>query len=145
MSSRSITVMRAMNFTRRSEPAARCNRYAQHRVNPSPLTQVGQADITAHVDWTSVAERAEACGLTRRRIYRSTSFHDRSGDRADGREQFEGSADSKTRRALQTLLHPEFLGTTFQFLALTRNVTPEFQLGGFKFARDPRVALGLPR
>jgi hypothetical protein len=58
-------------------------------------------------------------------------------------EQFGADTDARTRRALQTLLHPEFLGTTFQFLALTRNVASDSPLGGFKFARDPRVALGL--
>jgi hypothetical protein len=58
-------------------------------------------------------------------------------------EQFDGNADAGTRRALQTLLHPEFLGTTFQFLALTKGVASGVQLSGFNFARDPRIALGL--
>jgi hypothetical protein len=58
-------------------------------------------------------------------------------------EQFDASANAGVRRALQTLLHPEFLGTTFQFLALTKNIAPDFQLSGFKFARSARVALGL--
>jgi hypothetical protein len=58
-------------------------------------------------------------------------------------EQFDANADAGTRWALQTLLHPEFLGKTFQFLALTKNVAPDFRLSGFKFARSPRVALGL--
>src|SRR6202011_3040329 len=37
---------------------------AQHRTIASPLDQIGHADITAHVDWTSVVERAEECGLS---------------------------------------------------------------------------------
>ena len=37
--------------------------YANHRVVPSPLLNAGQTDITAHVDWTSLTERAEECGL----------------------------------------------------------------------------------
>ncbi len=57
-------------------------------------------------------------------------------------EQFDASADAATRRALQTLLHPELLGTTFQFLALARNAAG-FPLSGFKFAQEPRSALGL--
>src|SRR5436190_21260632 len=36
---------------------------AQHRLLASPFEQIGHADITAHVEWTSIAERAEACGL----------------------------------------------------------------------------------
>jgi len=58
-------------------------------------------------------------------------------------EQFEGNAKAGTRRALQTLLHPEFLGRTFQFLALAKGVAAGIGLSGFKFARDPRIALGL--
>ena len=57
-------------------------------------------------------------------------------------EQFDASSNAGTRRALQTLLHPELLGTTFQFLALAGNA-PDRPLGGFKFAREPRHALGL--
>src|SRR5436305_1874123 len=36
---------------------------AQHRLLASPFEQIGHADITAHVGWTSIAEQAEACGL----------------------------------------------------------------------------------
>ncbi|MDQ2659059.1 MAG: SAM-dependent methyltransferase, partial [Verrucomicrobiota bacterium] len=37
--------------------------FAQHQVIPSPLERVGAADITTHVEWTSLAERAEANGM----------------------------------------------------------------------------------
>ena len=36
---------------------------AQHRHLDSPFEQIGHADITMHVDWTSIARRAEANGL----------------------------------------------------------------------------------
>jgi SAM-dependent MidA family methyltransferase len=115
---------------------------AHHQVNRSPLTEIGHADITAHVDWTSLAERAEAHGLT---VAGFTDQHHFATGVVTAlmAEQFGDNADAATRRALQTLLHPEFLGTTFQFLALTRGVAPGVQLSGFKFARDPRNALGL--
>ena len=47
---------------------------AQHRHLDSPFEQIGHADITMHVDWTSIARRAEANGLRNRRIHRSASF-----------------------------------------------------------------------
>ena len=53
------------------------------------------------------------------------------------------SAGAEKSRALQTLIHPEFLGTKFQFLALTKGFPAAESLGGFKFARDSRRALGL--
>jgi len=116
--------------------------YARHRIVPSPLSDIGEADITAHVDWTSVVERAEALGLS---VAGFTDQHHFATGVVTALmpEEFEGNANAGTRRALQTLLHPEFLGTTFQFLALAKDVAPDVSLGGFKFARDPRTALGL--
>jgi SAM-dependent MidA family methyltransferase len=116
--------------------------YARHRINPSPLTDVGEADITAHVDWTSLAERAETHGLA---VAGFTDQHHFATGVVTALmpEQVGDNADAATRRALQTLLHPEFLGRTFQFLALTKNVASTVPLSGFKFARDPRVTLGL--
>ena len=124
----------------RSNGTLRC--YSNHRILPSPLAEIGHADITAHVDWTSLAERAEANGLT---VAGFTDQHHFATGIVTALmpDQFGDNADSKTRRALQTLLHPEFLGTTFQFLALTKNVAPGVRLSGFKFARDPRAALGV--
>ncbi|HWM25324.1 MAG TPA: SAM-dependent methyltransferase [Chthoniobacterales bacterium] len=115
--------------------------YAHHRIVPSPLTDLGQVDITAHVDWTSLTERAEAHGFS---VAGFTDQHHFTTGVVTGLmpEQFDASADPASRRALQTLLHPELLGTTFQFLALARN-TADFPLSGFKFAREPRSALGL--
>jgi SAM-dependent MidA family methyltransferase len=116
--------------------------YARHRINPSPLTNIGEADITAHIDWTSLVERAETHDLSAAGF--TDQHHFATGVVTQLMpEQFDPTADAKARRALQTLLHPEFLGTTFQFLALTKNVAPGVPLSGFKFARDPRVALGL--
>jgi SAM-dependent MidA family methyltransferase len=116
--------------------------YAHQRVKASPLTEIGHADITAHVDWTSLAERAEAHGLTVAGF--ADQHHFVTGVlTALMAEQFDGTADAATRRALQTLLHPEFLGTTFQFLALTKDIPSGVSLSGFKFARNSRVALNL--
>ena len=119
---------------------------ARHRHLDSPFEQIGHADITMHVDWTSIARRAAANGLC---IAGFTDQHHfltgiLSGP---GRSDWDRSLlpDSpKTKRALQTLLHPEMLGRAFQVLALAKNVDPRTPgLAGFKFARDGRSALGL--
>jgi SAM-dependent MidA family methyltransferase len=116
--------------------------FSKHRILPSPLTEIGHADITAHVDWTSLAGWAETCGLSLAGF--TDQHHFMTGVVTQlMSEQFGATADPATRRALQTLLHPEILGTTFQFLALTKNAPASVPLSGFKFARDPRAALGL--
>lgn len=116
--------------------------YADHRVLPSPLTQPGRVDITAHVDWTTVAERAEGRGLA---IAGFTDQHHFITGLLTGAigSEFEGAADAKTRRALHTLMHPTLLGRTFQFLALSKDVGRDVELDGLRFARDPGAALGL--
>jgi SAM-dependent MidA family methyltransferase len=114
---------------------------AQHRTVASPLDQIGHADITAHVDWTSVAERAAECGLSVHGFADQHHFITGLLSRL-ARHEVTEETDSSNRRALQTLLHPEFLGTRFQFLALARDAPIE-SLGGFTFARDARKALGL--
>jgi SAM-dependent MidA family methyltransferase len=113
--------------------------YAGHRVLPSLLEKVGTSDLSAHVEWTSLAERAEECGL--RLAGFTDQHHFFTGLLASHPEL--ASAGAGKSRALQTLIHPEFLGTRFQFLALAKEFPPATSLGGFKFARDARAALGL--
>jgi SAM-dependent MidA family methyltransferase len=107
---------------------------AEHRAVSSPLEEIGRADITAHVDWTSVAERGQASGL---QLIGFTDQHHFITGLLTRRAPQESE-----RRALQTLLHPELLGTRFQFLALSKNVSGG-EVNGFRFARDPRKALSL--
>ena len=105
---------------------------ATHCAISSPLEEIGRADITAHVDWTSVAERGEASGLNL--IGFTDQHHFITGLLTHH------PPEESERRALQTLLHPELLGTRFQFLALGKNVSGG-EMSGFRFARDPRKAL----
>lgn len=111
--------------------------FAQQRSVSSPLLQPGQADITAHVDWTTLAEQAEQHGLS---LAGFTDQHHFMTALATSLPNELGPGD---RRAIQTLLHPELLGRTFQFLALSKNLSRAASLTGFKFARDPRSALEL--
>ena len=129
---------------------------ARHQNLDSPFEQIGHADITMHVDWPSIAERAEANGLC------VTGFTDQHHfltgiiselGRGDSREPTAGDwsqsplpDSSRTKRELQTLLHPEMLGRAFQVLALSKNVDSAApKLAGFKFAREPASVLGVRR
>jgi SAM-dependent MidA family methyltransferase len=111
---------------------------AKHRQLDSPFEQIGEADVTAHINWTDIAEVAEKNGL------RLNGFTDQHHFLTGLISTFpEIVDDEKSKRALQTLLHPEMLGRAFQVLALTKDVDLSEPLSGFKFARDPRQALGL--
>ena len=142
---------------------------AKHRTLGSPFDEIGEADITAHVNWTDLAERAQANGLrvagfidqhhfltgiisefgrggTPRRAIGSGPEAAPPANASPARTDWGQSplpSDSKTKRALQTLLHPEMLGRSFQVLALEKDVDLAEPLSGFKFARNPCQALGL--
>jgi SAM-dependent MidA family methyltransferase len=119
---------------------------AQHRILDSPFEQIGYADITMRVDWSSIVERALANGL---RVAGFTDQHHfltgiiSQLDTSGSSEATAGDCDQSTlpdspkrKRALQTLLHPEMLGRAFHVLALEKNVGPgATRLAGFKFAR----------
>ena len=127
---------------------------AQHRHLDSPFEQIGHADITMQVDWTSIVHRAAAnrlsvAGFADQHHFLTGIISElvRSGlsDLRAGDWRQSPLLDSpKAKRALQTLLHPEMLGRAFQVLALAKNVDPTATPPtGFKFAREPHSALGL--
>ncbi|MEQ1862607.1 MAG: SAM-dependent methyltransferase [Chthoniobacteraceae bacterium] len=107
---------------------------ASHR-RVDPLATPGEADLTAHVDFTALAEATdlEVLGFTDQHHFLTglARLHFVEGTPPDPRDA----------RAFQTLSHPTMLGRAFKALALGRGV--EGQLSGFAFARDPRAELGL--
>lgn len=110
--------------------------HAKHRNVSSPLEQAGQIDITASVEWTSLVEHAEGSGLA------LVGFTDQHHFVTGMLTQVTPYPDERERRSLQTLMHPEFLGTRFQYLALGKESAGS-KLSGFHFARAPRKVLGL--
>jgi SAM-dependent MidA family methyltransferase len=113
--------------------------YADHRVLPSLLESVGESDLTTHVEWTSLVEEAERCGLT---IAGFVDQHHFLGGLLVSHPELAAAGVEKSH-ALHTLIHPEFLGTRFQFLGLTKEFPDVVSLGGFRFGRDARARLGL--
>jgi SAM-dependent MidA family methyltransferase len=111
---------------------------ARHRLLDSPFEQIGSADMTTHINWTEIAQAAEKNGL--RLIGFTDQHHFLTGVVASFPEII---AEEKSKRALQTLLHPEMLGRSFQVLALSKDVDAAAPLSGFKFGRDARDAVEL--
>lgn len=122
---------------------------AQHRYLDSPFERIGHADITMHVDWISIARRAQANGLdvagfTDQHHFLTGIISEPGGGDWGQSPLPEIGTSPKMKRELQTLLHPEMLGRSFQVLALAKNVDPgALRLAGFKFARELRSALDL--
>jgi SAM-dependent MidA family methyltransferase len=112
--------------------------YAGHKKGLDPLAGPGFRDLTAHVEFTSLASAFLAAGMT---LAGYTDQHHFLTGLVS--QAFADRAPSAPEaRALKTLLHPEMLGTAFQVLGLARDA-PEAPLAGFRFARDGRRELGL--
>ncbi len=98
--------------------------FARHQAGTDPLAEPGAADITAHVDFTALAEAALTLG-GRPVDFRSQGAWLTDHARAWLLEQ-EGRPQPAFIRQFQTLTHPAHLGASFHILELSWNpaVTP---------------------
>jgi SAM-dependent MidA family methyltransferase len=115
--------------------------YRDHQRVDDPLADPGAQDLTAHVDFTAAARAAEEAGLT---LAGFTDQHHALTALAartfPAMPEARLSPDAaREMRALRQLLHPESMGTSFKFLALSQGTTTP--LTAFQFARDPQHEL----
>lgn len=111
--------------------------YAAHRRDDDPFQNIGEKDITAHVDFTALAQDLRACGLE------PTGYTDQHHFLVGAAERLLLSLDGqpptaetlKKLRSLRTLLHPETMGVQFKVLLASKGVsTPT--ISGFRHARE---------
>ena len=97
--------------------------FSQHRAAQDPLTVPGELDITAHVDFTAVAEAGIALGC------QPLVFKNQGTWLTEIAREWlltlEENPDPKTLRQFQTLTHPAHLGGSFHILELTWNQRPK--------------------
>jgi SAM-dependent MidA family methyltransferase len=94
----------------------------RHLAHTNPLIHIGEQDITAHVDFTHLADAAHAAG-----------FHV-----AGYTNQACEHAKMTGKQAAKQLLHPSEMGELFKVIALTKN--SELALNGFQL-QDKRASL----
>jgi len=122
--------------------------YSGHRRSFNPLEDPGGIDITAHADFTSLAESAECAGLhlagytdQHHFMVGATESYLRQIERENGLSGLQ-PYQHRFLRKLQTLMHPANMGMAFKCLLLATSA--ELQApSGFKYAPEPRHALGL--
>jgi SAM-dependent MidA family methyltransferase len=96
--------------------------------NPPWLDRPGEHDMTAHVDFTSVREAAEAEGLVTLGFLDQTYFLLGLSDLGSAGSTGADFASLKKRLALKTLLMPGGLGSTMKVLILGKGVgTPSLR------------------
>jgi SAM-dependent MidA family methyltransferase len=119
--------------------------YAQHRRDEAPLASPGEKDITAQVDFTTLARDAAACALVLEGY--TDQHHFLVGASTGLLKSLDGAPPSpstlKILRALRTLLHPETMGTQFKAILFSKNTPPATTLSGFQHAgKSWEAALG---
>ena len=112
--------------------------YAQHRRDDAPLENPGQKDITAHVDFTALAQDAAASGFA---LEGYTDQHHFLVGAATGLlKSLDGAAPTRSTlkllRSLRTLLHPETMGVQFKSILFSKKAPLAKPLSGFQHAGD---------
>ncbi len=118
--------------------------YRHHKRVGDPLELPGETDLTAHVEFTSLAESAldeglELSGFTDQHHFMVglalMAFPNCPSDPTPEQQ--------KQRRAFTTLMHPGLMGQNFKVLCLSRGVADTLPLAGFCFSKNPAITLGL--
>jgi SAM-dependent MidA family methyltransferase len=125
----------------RTEGTLSC--YSLHRRSDDPLLRPGEIDITAHVEFTSLAEAAEEASL---KVAGYTDQHHFMVGAAESRllalekvVEIGGLTPAHAAFFAQyrTLMHPGTMGMAFKYLLLAKAIDGLPQLSGFKYAVPP--------
>lgn len=110
----------------------------QHHSHPNPLIHLGEQDITAHVDFTHVAEAGQNAGFHVAGYTNQASFLLANGLLHLLNDIEDERAALHTKKAAKQLIQSSEMGELFKVIALTKNI--EMPLTGF-LLNDKRVSL----
>ncbi|MCW8409207.1 SAM-dependent methyltransferase [Legionella sp. PATHC035] len=110
----------------------------QHHSHPDPLLHPGAQDITAHVDFTHVAEAGQQVGFHIAGFTNQASFLLANGLLSLLNTLDDELEQLRAKQAIKQLTHPSEMGELFKVIALSKNV--EVSLNGF-LLNDKRVSL----
>jgi len=131
----------------RTEGTLSC--YSKHQRSYNPFEKIGEMDLTAHLDFSSIAEVAlenemEVAGYTDQNHFLiGVGKEDFAAIEAEAGNLSESTAQKL--RELQTLTHPEQMGSQFKYLTLQKFIDPAPPLLGYRLAVDPYNVLGIDR
>jgi SAM-dependent MidA family methyltransferase len=110
----------------------------QHQAHANPLIHVGKQDITAHVDFTHVAEAAFDAGFHVSGYTNQASFLLANGLLSLLESMTDQTKLFKAQQAVKQLIHPSEMGELFKVIALSKNI--DMPLQGFQL-HDKRASL----
>ncbi len=93
--------------------------YFQHHVTDDIFANVGEQDLTAHVNFSAIQKTGEEAGLKTEIFSTQTKFLTQILEKTSREKSFGGWNSSRARQ-FQTLTHPEHLGRAFRVLVQSR-------------------------
>ena len=91
--------------------------YRRHARSANPYAHIGEQDITAHVEFTSLIEHGKKLGLETVFFTNQSRYLLQIGEsEITGIVERAAGQPSTERAAIQQLIHPEMMGTTFKVL-----------------------------
>jgi SAM-dependent MidA family methyltransferase len=135
-------------YTRAEQLAGRyrgtVSAYRQHSVSDNPYQAPGEQDITAHVNFTALAEAAEQQGMQVQPLLTQSQFLMGIGEPNQFADAFEDcrvpQEQAKVALQLKHLVTPAGLGETFHVLVASRGVAAETftSLSGLSFGQNKK-------
>ncbi len=111
--------------------------YQKHQSNENPYTRIGEQDMTAHIDFTSLADQGKKVQLDP--IGFTDQMHFLMGlgiaQRMEGpaKNMFESEEAKKEFLAMKHLMDPAGMGQTFKVLVQAKNITARQALDGLQY------------
>ena len=100
-------------------PRGTLRAYFRHHASDDVLANVGEQDLTAHVNFSVIQAAGESAGLKTESFSTQSQFLTRILEKASKDGSFGGWNTNQTRQ-FQTLTHPEHLGRAFRVLVQSR-------------------------
>ncbi|WP_058523889.1 class I SAM-dependent methyltransferase [Legionella birminghamensis] len=110
----------------------------RHQAHSNPLVYIGEQDITAHVDFTQVAEAALAAGLEVSGYTNQAAFLLGNGLLSLLEDIQDEGLRLRAAQAVKQLIQPSEMGELFKVIALSKHY--EGDLAGFQL-QDKRASL----
>ena len=98
--------------------------YFRHHATEDLLANVGEQDLTAHVNFSAIQTAGESAGLTTESFLTQAQFMARIAEKIFQNPESFGGWGAKQNRQFQTLTHPEHLGGAFRVLVQSKQGAP---------------------
>lgn len=110
----------AEELLRPERPHGTLRAYYRHHSAPDPLANVGQQDLTAHVNFTQLQAAGEAAGLRTVGLWPQWQFLTQIAHQLWAQAEERARWPQAYQRQFQTLTHPDHLGRAFWVLVQAR-------------------------